>query len=91
VADQNVPQQVQVRFGKRERLLESGADPYPAVFERTATAAGLRAKYGDLPPDTSTGEVVSVAGRVMLSRTGGENIRETVMFPFVRPDQSDGS
>ena len=61
-----------VRLGKRERLLESGTEPYPVGFERTATAAGLRARYGDLPPDTSTGEVVSVAGRVMLSRVGGK-------------------
>jgi lysyl-tRNA synthetase, class II len=72
VADQNTPQQVRVRLGKRERLLESGAEPYPAGFERTATAAGLRARYGDLPPDTHAGEVVSVAGRVMLSRIGGK-------------------
>jgi RimJ/RimL family protein N-acetyltransferase len=72
VADQNTPQQVQVRLGKRERLLESGAEPYPVGFERTATAAGLGARYADLPPDTSAGEVVSVAGRVMLSRNGGK-------------------
>jgi len=72
VADQNMPQQIRVRLGKRERLLESGAEPYPAGFERTATAAGLRAAYRDLPPDVSAGEVVSVAGRVMLSRTGGK-------------------
>jgi lysyl-tRNA synthetase, class II len=40
--------QIQVRLGKRERLLESGADPYPVGVERTATAAGLRATYGDV-------------------------------------------
>jgi lysyl-tRNA synthetase, class II len=72
VAEQNTPQQVRVRLGKRERLLESGAEPYPVGFERTATAARLRARYGDLPPDTSAGEVVSIAGRVMLSRIGGK-------------------
>jgi lysyl-tRNA synthetase, class II len=72
VADQNMPQQVRVRLGKRERLLQSGTEPYPVGFERTATAAGLHARYGDLPPDTSTGEVASVAGRVMLSRIGGK-------------------
>ncbi len=48
MADQNVPQQVRVRLGKRERLLESGAEPYPVGFERNATVAGLRARYGDL-------------------------------------------
>jgi lysyl-tRNA synthetase, class II len=72
VAEQNIPQQVRVRLGKRDRLLESGAEPYPVGFERTATAAELHARYGDLRPDTSTGEVVSVAGRVMLSRIGGK-------------------
>jgi lysyl-tRNA synthetase class 2 len=72
VADQNMPQQVRVRLGKRERLLRSGTELYPVGFERTATAAGLRARYGDLPPDASTGEVASVAGRVMLSRIGGK-------------------
>jgi lysyl-tRNA synthetase, class II len=72
VADKSVSQQVRVRLGKRERLLESGAEPYPAGFERTAAAAGLRARYGDLPPDTFTGDVASVAGRVMLSRIGGK-------------------
>lgn len=72
MADDNIPEQVRVRFAKRERLLESGEDPYPVEFERTATAAELRAKYGDLPADESTGEVVSVAGRVILYRVGGK-------------------
>ena len=82
MADQNTPQQVQVRLGKRERLLESGAEPYPVGFERTATAAGLGARYGDLPPDTSAGEVVSVGGRVMLSRIGGK-----LCFAMLREDR----
>ena len=72
MAEENIPEQVRVRLGKRERLLESGSEPYPVDFGRTATAAELRARYGQLPPDTFTGEVVSVAGRVMLSRIGGK-------------------
>ena len=72
VAEENIPELVRVRLGKRERLLESGTEPYPVGFGRTATAAELRAGYGHLPPDTFTGEVVSVAGRVMLSRLGGK-------------------
>ena len=72
VAEENIPELVRVRLGKRERLLESGSEPYPVGFGRTATAAELRARYGQLPPDTFTGEVVSVAGRVMLSRIGGK-------------------
>jgi lysyl-tRNA synthetase, class II len=84
VADQNMPQQVRIRLGKRQRLLDFGADPYPVSFARTASAAGLRARYGDLPPDMSTGEVASVAGRVMLSRIGGK-----LCFARLRDDTSD--
>ena len=53
-------------------MLESGIDPYPVGYPRTTTAATLREKYGSLPPDTETGDVVGVTGRVMLSRIGGK-------------------
>jgi lysyl-tRNA synthetase, class II len=71
VAD-NVPEQVRVRLEKRARMLAAGADPYPVGYPRTTTAAALREKYPDLPEDTATGEIVGVAGRVMLSRIGGK-------------------
>jgi lysyl-tRNA synthetase class 2 len=57
---------------KRARLIESGIDPYPVTFHRTETASALRSRFGDLPADTSTGEQVAIAGRVMLSRIGGK-------------------
>jgi len=72
VTDDNVPEQVRVRLEKRARMLASGADPYPVGYPRTTTAAALREKYPDLPKDTATGEIVGVAGRVMLSRIGGK-------------------
>jgi lysyl-tRNA synthetase, class II len=72
VADDNVPEQVRVRLEKRARMLESGIDPYPVGYPRTTTAAALREKYGSLPPDAETGDVVGVTGRVMLSRIGGK-------------------
>jgi lysyl-tRNA synthetase, class II len=72
VADDNVPEQVRVRQEKRARMLSSGIDPYPVGYPRTTTIAALREKYGDLPADTATGEVVGVAGRVILSRIGGK-------------------
>src|SRR5215471_14543415 len=53
-------------------MLASGTDPYPVGYPRTATVAALREKYRDLPADTATGEVVGVAGRIMLSRVGGK-------------------
>ena len=61
-----------VRLAKRERLLESGIDPYPAGYDRTDTIAQVRAKYPGLAPDEATGDRVGVAGRVMLSRIGGK-------------------
>jgi lysyl-tRNA synthetase class 2 len=57
---------------KRARLIESGVDPYPVGFPRTDTAGELRARFGDLPLDTFTGERAAVAGRVLLSRIGGK-------------------
>jgi lysyl-tRNA synthetase, class II len=65
-------EQMRVRLGKRQRLLESGVDPYPVGFPRTATIAEVRARHPDLPPDTFTGDKVGVTGRVMLSRLGGK-------------------
>jgi lysyl-tRNA synthetase class 2 len=68
----SVPEQMRVRLGKRQRLLDEGADPYPVGFPRTATIAEVRARYPGLEPDTHTGDRVGVTGRVMLSRTGGK-------------------
>ncbi|MPY81622.1 MAG: lysine--tRNA ligase, partial [Actinophytocola sp.] len=38
----------------------------------SSTIAAVRERFPDLPPDTSTGERVGVAGRLMLSRIGGK-------------------
>jgi lysyl-tRNA synthetase, class II len=72
VDDDHVPEQMKVRLDKRQRLLDSGVDPYPVGFPRTATIAEVRARYPGLAPDTHTGDKVGVTGRVMLSRTGGK-------------------
>ncbi|HUZ38093.1 MAG TPA: bifunctional lysylphosphatidylglycerol synthetase/lysine--tRNA ligase LysX [Streptosporangiaceae bacterium] len=69
---EGLPEQMQVRLAKRERMLASGTEPYPAGFPRTATASQIRERFPDLPPDSATGEQVGVAGRVMLSRIGGK-------------------
>jgi lysyl-tRNA synthetase class 2 len=44
----------------------------PYRFDRTASAADLRARYGDLAPGAKTGVTVSVAGRLMLRREMGK-------------------
>ncbi len=44
----------------------------PYRFERTASAAGIRAAHPELAAGAGTGEVVSVAGRLMLRREQGK-------------------
>jgi lysyl-tRNA synthetase, class II len=68
----HVPEQMQVRLDKLDRIRKEGGDPYPVGFPRTGTIAEVRARYPDLAPDTATGERVGVTGRVMLSRIGGK-------------------
>jgi lysyl-tRNA synthetase, class II len=68
----DLPEQMQVRRAKLDRMRASGVDPYPVGFPRTATIAEVRATYPDLPPDTATGQQVGVTGRVMLSRVVGK-------------------
>jgi lysyl-tRNA synthetase, class II len=67
-----VPEQMQVRLGKLDRLRAAGTDPYPVGYPRTDTIAQLRERYPDLPADAATGERAGVVGRVMLSRNGGK-------------------
>ncbi|MCW2667551.1 MAG: lysX, partial [Frankiales bacterium] len=63
---------MRVRREKYDRLVAAGTEPYPLGYPRTTGLAELRAGYGDLAPDTATGQVVGVTGRVVLSRTGGK-------------------
>ena len=67
----DLPEQVQVRRAKLAALRARGVDPYPVAVPRSATLAEVRERFPDLPPDSSTGERVSVAGRVLLKRDGG--------------------
>ena len=59
------------RRKKREVLADQGIDPYPARFDRTATAAELRARHGELDADVRTGETVRMAGRLTSIRGHG--------------------
>jgi lysyl-tRNA synthetase class 2 len=71
-ADRSVPEQMQVRLAKVERMRAAGVDPYPVGYPRTHAVAEVRSEFGELPADTTTGKVVGVAGRVVLSRIGGK-------------------
>ena len=60
------------RRAKRDALQALGINPYPTRFERSATLADLHSAHSGLDPDTRTGEVASVAGRVASMRGHGK-------------------
>lgn len=61
----------EVRRQKLGLLREKVGDVYPAHFHRTMTNEELAEKYAHLEPDTESGDVVTVAGRVYSSRNSG--------------------
>lgn len=71
-SESDVPEQFRIRQGKRQRLLDEGRDPYPVDVPRTHTLAEIRAAYPDLTADTTTGDIVGVAGRVVFARNTGK-------------------
>ncbi|WP_067471743.1 bifunctional lysylphosphatidylglycerol synthetase/lysine--tRNA ligase LysX [Actinomadura hibisca] len=77
-------EQERVRHAKLDRIRAAGVDPYPLGFDRADLVAGLRARYGDLPPDTRTGDRTAVAGRVMLAREHGR-----LVFVTLRDETGD--
>lgn len=60
------------RLAKYRRVIEDGGFPYS--FDRTDTSATLRERFPDLEPGTSTGEIVTVAGRLRNTREMGKLI-----------------
>jgi lysyl-tRNA synthetase class 2 len=68
----DLPEQMRVRREKRQRLLDQGLDPYPVGVQRTTTLAAVREAFPDLPPDSDTGEIVGIAGRVIFLRNSGK-------------------
>ncbi len=70
----DLPEQMQVRRDKRQRMLDQGIQPYPTTVERTHTIAGIRSAYDaqELEPDTHTGEQVALTGRVIFQRNTGK-------------------
>ncbi|MEU6312343.1 amino acid--tRNA ligase-related protein [Streptomyces sp. NPDC047014] len=60
--------QLAARQAKRAALLAAGVDPYPPARPVGARVAGLRQRYGALPPHTRTGVAVTVGGRIISRR-----------------------
>jgi lysyl-tRNA synthetase, class II len=68
----DLPEQMKVRLSKAERMRSEGIDPYPVEYPRSHMIEEVRQEFADLPADSATGKVVSVAGRVVLSRNSGK-------------------
>ncbi len=68
----DLPEQMRIRQAKRDRLVEVGRDPYPVSLPVTSTIAAVRAAHPDLEPDTATGDIVGITGRVIFSRNTGK-------------------
>ncbi|MFZ0230413.1 MAG: amino acid--tRNA ligase-related protein, partial [Mycobacterium sp.] len=70
--DADIPEQFRIRRDKRARLAAEGRDPYPVEVGRTHTLSEIRAAYPELPADSTTGDIVGVAGRVVFARNSGK-------------------
>jgi lysyl-tRNA synthetase class 2 len=68
----DLPEQMQVRRSKRERILASGGQAYPVGVPVTHTVAQVRAAHGELAAGEESGDVVGVAGRVVYLRNTGK-------------------
>ena len=79
VTDDDIPHDVALadhpltarRLQKVEQMRAVGTEPYPLGFSRTDLASDLHKRHSGLQPQTRTGEVVEVAGRVMNLRRLG--------------------
>jgi len=71
-ADADIPEQFVIRREKRARLLAEGQEPYPVAIERTHTLAQVRAAHPDLETDSTTEDIVGIAGRVIFARNSGK-------------------
>ena len=84
--EDDLPEQIRVRREKRQRLLDEGVAAYPLAVPRTHTLREIREMYDgqELEPDTHTGTVVSVTGRVIHQRNTGK-------LCFARLREGDGT
>ncbi|MDH3500241.1 MAG: lysine--tRNA ligase [Acidimicrobiia bacterium] len=60
------------RLDKVRAMRDAGVDPYPLGWKRSAVAAEIHARFGDLDPGTETGERVQLTGRLMNTRELGK-------------------
>jgi lysyl-tRNA synthetase class 2 len=73
---EEIAEQKAVRLAKRERLIAQaeslGGGAYPVSLPITTTIPAVRAQYGELVADDTTGVTVGLAGRVVFFRNTGK-------------------
>jgi lysyl-tRNA synthetase class 2 len=86
VSDDDLPEQLRIRREKRQQVLDAGGDPYPVVVGRTHTLRQVVDTHDAdaLGPDHHTGDVVTIAGRVIFRRGQGKLV-------FVSLREGDGT
>lgn len=76
LSDDEVSEQKAVRLGKRARLIDEAASPaggaYPVSVPVTHTIPAVRAEFGGLQADETSGVVAGIAGRVVHLRNTGK-------------------
>ena len=83
--EQELSQQAAVRRQKLADMKAAGVDPFVITkFDQDAYSADLKAEFADLPAESETGKVVSLAGRMMSKRIMGK-----ASFSHLRDDKGD--
>lgn len=70
--DEDLPEQMQIRRDKRQRLLDSGRQPYPVTVPVTHSIEQVRDTFDEVAAGQTTGQFVTVAGRVLFIRNTGK-------------------
>jgi lysyl-tRNA synthetase class 2 len=68
----DTPEQLRIRRAKRAALLERGVEAYPVSVPRTHSLLEIRTEFPELEPDTTTGLIVGVVGRIIFVRNTGK-------------------
>lgn len=84
LTEAEVSEQKAVRLAKRDRLNELGLEAYPVSLPITDTIPAVRARFGDLEADATTGVTVGLAGRIV-------HLRNTGKLCFASLQSGDGS
>ncbi len=72
MADERLEDLQAQRLRKLDEMRARGVEPYPVTFERTHTAGEIHDAFGEIAPESETGERARVAGRLMMKRSIGK-------------------